>query len=157
MIGNIAGPQTIDTVSQDPCFVYAPTPLGGTPITSPTVKVNKTELLYYPSGGVPAAMSDVAGTLRAPVPPCPPVGFLPRKVITPYQNKTVFIEKKLVAVEGDAVTAPPAVNVGGIPAPLGTEPAIYALNDRPLTIGGQHPNILIGVKTALGIVNVPTP
>jgi len=157
MIGTIAGEATIDTISQDVCFIYSPAPLGGTPFPAATIKLGTTPLKFYPSGGVPIVAADVTGALRAPTPPCPPIGFLPRKLITPYQNKTVFFEKKLVAVIGDAVTAPPAVNVGGIPAPIGTEPAIYALNDRPLTGIGQSPKILIGVRTALGIVNVPKP
>lgn len=152
MIGNIAGPGTIDTISTTGCHTFPPTAIGGTPIISATVRVNKTALQYYPSNA-PVNLTDINGTLTGIVPPCPPVFLLARKLITPYQNKTVFIEKKLVAVEGDAVTAPPAVNTGGIPTPKGVEPGTYALNDRPLTILGQHSNILIGVKTA--IANIP--
>ncbi len=108
----IAGPESLDMISQDANCIYRPTALGadtpGVPFTSPNVLVNMAPLSFYagvlsapdgttPPGGVPpGSVTPIKANYLIPI-PC----ILGVRTIVPVKNKTVFINGKLPAVQGD--------------------------------------------------------
>jgi len=116
---NLVGEDTVDTANTDGNCIYPAKKLGGSPTTSPNIKINGQSLKSYDSTSRP---SDVDGTKVNPlIPlPCQPG----TRVITPTVNKTVFMNGRLPAVTGDQA------------ALLGTP--------RALTGPYQHVNIIIG-------------
>ena len=111
----IAGAESLDTVSTDGNCLYKPTPLGadipGVPFTSPNVLVNKAPLAFYagmlslPNGTTPPGGATPGTVTPTKINPLPPIGLIPCapgiRTIIPTANKTVFINGKLVAVQGD--------------------------------------------------------
>lgn len=89
-------PETVDTVSTDSNCIYEPAPLGGAPLTSPNVQIGRQPVKYYTSETLPDPVTGVKINPLIPV-PCQPGN----RVIIPNINKTVFINKKLPAVQGD--------------------------------------------------------
>ena len=115
----LAGPETLDTTSQDGNCIYPPTPLGGAPTPS-TVVIGGAPLQFYHSL---TFVSLVSGVKINPVIPAPcQIGT---RIIEPKVNKTVLINGKLPAVSGDSASLP----FGSL---------------RPLTAPFQHPTIVIG-------------
>lgn len=89
-------PETIDTVSTDAICIYEAAPLGGAPIESPNVKIDKQPVKFYTQETLPEPVTGVKINPLVPT-PCQPGN----RVIIPNINKTVFINKKLPAVQGD--------------------------------------------------------
>lgn len=89
-------PETIDTVSTDANCIYEPAPLGGAPIVSPNIKIDKKEVKFYTQETLPEPVTGVKVNPLIPT-PCQPGN----RVIVPSVNTTVFFNKKLPAVQGD--------------------------------------------------------
>ena len=116
----LAGPETLDTASQDGNCIYPPLALGGTPTPS-TVVIGGNPLEIYDNLSVPAPVTGVKVNPLIPL-PCQ----IGNRVIEPKINKTVFVNGRLPAVTGDNAQ----LVLGGSP--------------RPLTGPFQHPTIVIG-------------
>lgn len=92
----IVTPQTLDTQSTDGTCTYPPKPLGGAPVVSPNVYIDKKQVEFYTTETVPDPVEGVKINPLSPL-PCQPGN----RVIVANVNKTVFINKKLPAVQGD--------------------------------------------------------
>ena len=90
-------PQTVDTVSTDALCQYPAKALGGAPIVSPNVKIDKKAVEFYTSSTVPDPSPGTPLPTNVIPLPCQPG----TRVIVPSVNKTVFINKQLPAVQGD--------------------------------------------------------
>lgn len=139
-VGNIAGPETLDTISfAGPPTVppsYAPTPIGG-----PSKECEKIKINIAPSGEESqyqnAIICDItaAAVSADPYPEVPATPTGPpcvRGPIIPTKNLSVFFEGQLVVVGGDGIS-------GKNPSPTFPEPRI-------LTEPTFYPNILIGTN-----------
>ena len=115
-------PETIDTVSSDGTCIYEAAPLGGSPIASPNIKINKQQVKFYTSSTVPEPVTGVKINPLSPL-PCQPGN----RVIVASVNTTVFFNKQLPAVQGDKAQM------------LGT--------DRPLTVPFGNPTVVIGSRS----------
>ena len=102
----IAGPETLDTVSETGNCTYKPTSMAmdtpGTAFTSPTVYVNKVPLVFYSGAPLPTPPGTVTPIKKVLLDPRPCIPGV--RTIIPTKNKTVFINGKLVAVQGDKVS-----------------------------------------------------
>ena len=113
--GNILGLDAIDIPSQNPTALYVASPIAPTLKPVPTILYNLgagDEPQYVPIKVVDPASSipcpSVPGTPLQPlVPPTPPT--LPRPLLVPTKNPSVFFEGTLVLVGGDSVNGPGAV------------------------------------------------
>tara|TARA_B100001996_G_scaffold350905_1_gene310566 strand:+ start:1133 stop:1540 length:408 start_codon:yes stop_codon:yes gene_type:complete len=100
----IVGPETLDSVTETGNCTYKPTSMAmdapGAPFVSPNVLVNKAPLSFYSSmGHMPGTVTPIKKVLIDPRPCIPGV-----RTIIPTKNKTVFINGKLVAVQGDKIS-----------------------------------------------------
>ena len=90
-------PETVDTFSTDALCRYDAKALGGSPIESPNVKIDKKNVKFYTSETAPEPVKGEPLPTNVIPLPCQPGN----RVIVPSINKTVFINKKLPAVQGD--------------------------------------------------------
>ena len=117
---NLAGPETVDTVSTDGNCLYPAAPLGGTPYTT-TVYSDGIPIDIYDNLSKPASIAGQKINPLIPL-PCQPG----ERIIRPTINSTVFFNGRLPAVTGDEAQ----LVLGGTP--------------RPLTGPFQYPRIIIG-------------
>jgi hypothetical protein len=105
--GQILGFTAVDTPSANPTAAYPLDSLNPTMKTLTTIKyANMSVKIVDVTQGIP--YSSVTGVPINPlVPPVPPQ--LPRPVVVPIVNTTVFMEGTLVTVDGDAVSGPGAI------------------------------------------------
>jgi len=141
-IGNIAGPETIDSVSYKapPTVppVYPPAPIGGPVKECQTIKIN----IAPPGGDAQYENANICDTTPSAVAadPYPEVPATPagppciRGPIIPTKNLTVFFEGQLVVIRGDGIS-------GKAPPPTTTFP-----EPRILTEPTFYPSILIGTN-----------
>ena len=116
---NLVGENTVDTANTDGNCIYPAKKLGGTPTTSPNIKINGQSLKSYDGTSTPSSVTATKVNPLIPL-PCQPG----TRVVTPTVNTTVFMNGRLPAVTGDQA------------ALLGTP--------RALTGPYQHANIIIG-------------
>ena len=118
--------QTSDTASIGPFCDYPAQALDGSPFMSPDVRVKEGFVPIYDASSLPSTVTGI----RRGVTQCTSTG---RRVITPTVNTTVFINKKLPAVQGDSAT------LDGISTP------------RPLTAPWLSDKIMIGTSGGTNI------
>lgn len=121
---NLAGPETVDTVSTDGNCLYPGAPLGGTPYAT-TVYSDGIPIDIYDNLSKPASIAGEKINPLIPL-PCQPG----ERIIRPTINSTVFFNGRLPAVTGDEAQ----LVLGGTP--------------RPLTGPFQYPRIIIGSNLA---------
>jgi hypothetical protein len=121
---NLAGPETVDTVSTDGNCLYPAAPLGGTPYAT-TVYSDGIPIDIYDNLSKPASIAGEKINPLIPL-PCQPG----ERIIRPTINSTVFFNGRLPAVTGDEAQ----LVLGGTP--------------RPLTGPFQYPRIIIGSNLA---------
>jgi hypothetical protein len=131
-VGNIAGPETIDSVSfiSPPTVApsYPPTPIGGPAKECETIRINEQPAIICDTTPIAVAADPYPEVPAVPSgPPCI------RGPIIPTKNLSVFFEGQLVVVGGDGIS-------GKAPSPTFPEPRI-------LTEPTFYPNILIGTNT----------
>ena len=93
-IGQLVIPTTVDTGHTDVNCLYPPKALGGSPIQSPNVKIDKKQVEFYTAATPP---EDVDGTPIVGIVPC----VLGQRVLVPKTNTNVFINGQLPVVTGD--------------------------------------------------------
>lgn len=119
----LVGPVTPDTTSINGPCTYPAKPVSGA-LTSPNVLVNKKPLQFLHNAIPP---DTVNGVPNNPLIPCViPVAL--RKVVT-SKNQTVFFNKFLAAVQGDA-----------------TELTSFPGTKRVFVAPFQHPNLFVANK-----------
>ena len=103
--GQILGITAVDSPSANPTAVYPLESVNPVMKTLTTIKYDNISIKIVDTAEVP--YSSVPG---APIPPnivaIPPE--LPRPIVVPIQNTTVFMEGNLVTVDGDGVAGPGA-------------------------------------------------
>jgi len=92
----LVGKETVDTPSSDATCVYPAKALGGSPIKSPNVYIDKKQVEFYTSTTIPDNVEGVKINPLSPL-PCQPGN----RVIVPSVNTSVYINKQLPAVQGD--------------------------------------------------------
>lgn len=112
--GQILGEIAVDTPSENITAVYPPKPVEFKTKKLETIKYNtgsgdtetyeKVEIVDVTQGIPYTSVPGVAKPAMAPMPP-----QLPRPVVVPVQNTTVFMENQLVTIDGDGVAGPGAL------------------------------------------------
>jgi len=136
-IGNIAGPETIDTTSYTALPTVPPywvaTPIGGPVKECEKIKINVAssgeEASYQNAIICDTSVSAVAEDPYPEVPATPQGPPCVRGPIVPTKNLSVYFEGQLVVVGGDAINGVP-----GVP------------NLRVLTEPTSYPKIIIGTN-----------
>jgi hypothetical protein len=136
-VGNIAGPETIDSISfAGPPPSYAATPIGGPFKECEKIKINIAptgEEAQYQSAIICDTTPAAVSSEPYPSVPATPQGVpCVRGPIIPTKNLSVFFEGQLVVVGGDGIS-------GNANGPTFPEP-------RRLTEPTFYPNILIGTN-----------
>jgi hypothetical protein len=117
----LVGKETLDTPSSDGTCVYPAKALGGSPIKSPNIYINKKQVEFYTSTTLPENVEGVKINPLSPL-PCQPGN----RVIVANVNQSVYFNKQLPAVQGDKAQL------------LGS--------DRPLTAPFLSSNVIIANK-----------
>ena len=101
--GGLIGPDAIDSPNTDGNCIYPAQELGGTPTTSPNIKINNQEVKTYDFTSSLSTVED--HTKVNPLIPLPCIDGK-RKILenSPRTNETVYFNGKLPAVMGDSVT-----------------------------------------------------
>jgi len=95
-VSQLVIPETVDTGHTDGNCVYPPKALGGSPIESPNIKIDKKQAKFY-TGATPP--ENVEGTKVNPLIPAPCVPG--QRVLIPKNNTNVFFNGQLPIVVGD--------------------------------------------------------
>jgi hypothetical protein len=91
---NIAGPETLDTLSIVGNCLYPAKLLGGKPFVSPNVRMEGQQVKFYNSLNPPSSVMGI------PIDPLLPCGLAERQ-IEPVINNSVLINGQLFAMTGD--------------------------------------------------------
>jgi len=89
-------PETVDTASTEGNCLYPPKALGGSPIESPNIKINRQQVKFYTAA---SPVDNVDGVKVNPLIPAPCQPGI--RLLVPQNNTNVFFNQQLPIVLGD--------------------------------------------------------